>query len=94
MQIIVYNQEDVGLFTYYENESKDIFIDMLILKPSARNKGIASRILNNLISAYPRKRIYLRTYRENPARALYKRKGFCKYDETETHWWMERKANC
>ena len=35
-------------------------------------------------------RIYLKTYRENPARNLYLRVGFKKYDETKTHWLMER----
>ena len=36
------------------------------------------------------KRIYLKTYKENPARNLYQRVGFKKYGETETHWLMER----
>ncbi len=91
MNIIRYDFEDVGLFTYYEDENNDIFIDMLALMPKARNRGIGSNLLQFLIVNNPNKRIYLRTYKENPARQLYIRKGFSKYDETQTHWWMERK---
>lgn len=93
MNIIRYDFEDVGLFTYYEDENKDIFIDMIALMPKARNRGIGSNLLQYLIVNNSNKRLYLRTYKENPARQLYIRKGFVKYDETDTHWWMERKNN-
>ena len=93
MNIIRYDFEDVGLFTYYEDDNGDIFIDMIALMPKARGRGVGSNLIKYLIVNNPNKRLYLKTYRENPARQLYIRNGFAKYDETDTHWWMERKSN-
>ena len=90
MNIIRYKGKDVGLFTFYLDDNKDGFIDMLALLPEYRNLGIGSEILDYLNITYSNTRLYLRTYRENPARQLYKRHGFVKFDETKDYWWMER----
>lgn len=63
---------------------------MLVISPKYRNLGIGSEILEYLIVTYPNTRLYLRTYQQNPARELYMRYGFVKYDETEDYWLMER----
>ena len=65
---------------------------MIVLKPIARRRGIGSNLLLYLIANNPHKRLYLRTYKENPARELYIRHGFSKYEEEENYWWMERKS--
>ena len=90
MKIIQYEGKDVGLFTFYLDSNGDGFIDMLAISPKYRNQGIGSEILDYLISTYPNTRLYLRTYKQNPARKLYMRFGFVIYDETEDYWWMER----
>ena len=90
MKIIQYEGKDVGLFTFYLDSNGDGFIDMLAISPEYRNKGIGSEILDYLISTYPNTRLYLRTYKQNPARKLYMRFGFVIYDETEDNWLMER----
>lgn len=90
MKIIQYEGKDVGLFTFYIDSNGDGFIDMLAISPKYRNQGIGSEILDYLISTYPNTRLYLRTYKQNPARKLYMRFGFVIYDETEDYWWMER----
>ena len=73
MKIIQYEGKDVGLFTFYLDSNGDGFIDMLAISPEYRNKGIGSEILDYLISTYPNTRLYLRTYKQNPARKLYMR---------------------
>ena len=90
MKIIRYKGQDAGLFTFYLDDKEDGFIDMLCVAPEYRNLGIGSEILEYLIMTYPNTRLYLRTYRENPARKLYERYGFVKYDEEPEYWWMER----
>ena len=90
MKIIQYEGKDVGLFTFYLDSNGDGFIDMLAILPKYRNLGIGSEILEYLIITYPNTRLYLRTYKQNPARKLYMRFGFVIYDETEDYWWMER----
>lgn len=68
----------------------DVYIDMFAILPEYQGKGIGTQILLNVLEENKDVRIYLKTYKENPARNLYQRVGFKKYDETETHWLMEK----
>ncbi|MDE7249154.1 MAG: GNAT family N-acetyltransferase [Lachnospiraceae bacterium] len=90
MKIIQVEGQDVGLFTFIQEENGDCLIGMFAILPEYQNHGLGTKILKDTISEHPNKRFYLKTYQENPARFLYERVGFHKYDETDTHWLMER----
>ena len=90
MNIIQYNGIDIGLFTFYYDDIGDACIGMFAILPEYQGNGIGTGILRNVLEEKRNVRIYLKTYKENPARNLYRRVGFVKYDETETHWLMER----
>ncbi len=51
---------------------------MFAIMPEYQGKGIGTQILENALKENEGKRIYLKTYRENPARRLYQRVGFRK----------------
>lgn len=90
MYIIQTKGKDIGLFTYSIDSNEDICIGMFAIIPKYQNRGIGRDILVKLIEANPDKRFYLKTYKENPARHLYERVGFTIYDQTTTHWLMEK----
>ncbi len=90
MSIIQCEGEDIGLFTFYFDDMGDACIGMFAILPDYQGMGIGTQILTNVLKENKDVRIYLKTYKENPARNLYQRVGFKKYDETETHWLMER----
>ena len=90
MNIIQYEGTDIGLFTFYFDEKGDACIGMFAILPDYQGTGIGTKILITVLEENEGVRIYLKTYRENPARNLYLRVGFKKYDETKTHWLMER----
>lgn len=90
MNIIRLDAEDIGLFTFYHDDSGDACIGMFAILPEHQGKGIGTSILSRILEKEKNTRFYLKTYKENPARYLYQRMGFRKYDETETHWLMER----
>lgn len=90
MNIIQVEGQDVGIFTFIQYENGDCLIDMFAIMPEYQKRGLGTKILNDIISEHPTARLHLKTYKENPARFLYERMGFHKYDETDTHWLMER----
>lgn len=92
MNIIQHENTDIGVFTFYYDDNCDACVGMFAILPDYQGKGIGTQILTNVLEENKNVRIYLKTYRENPARNLYQRVGFRKYDETETHWLMERQA--
>ena len=92
MNIIQHENTDIGVFTFYYDDNGDACVGMFAILPDYQGKGIGTQILTNVLEENKNVRIYLKTYRENPARNLYQRVGFMKYDETETHWLMERQA--
>ena len=88
-QKILFNNVTVGFFSYNELEDKieGISIQMTEL---AQNKGMGSFYLQFItsLSQKTNKPIFLKVFKSNPARNLYKRFGFDKYSETETHYLM------
>ena len=90
MKIIQVEGQDVGLFTFIQEENGDCLIGMFAILPKYQKHGLGTKILKDIISEHPNTRLHLKTYKENPARFLYERMGFHKYDETDTHWLMER----
>ena len=90
MNIIQQEGKDLGLFTFYYDDIGDACVGMFAILPEFQSKGIGTQVLSDILAENVDKRIYLKTYKENPARLLYQRVGFKKYDETDTHWLMER----
>ncbi|MCM1276658.1 MAG: GNAT family N-acetyltransferase [Lachnospiraceae bacterium] len=90
INIIQVEGQDVGIFTIIQDENGDCLIETLAILPEYQKHGLGTKILEDTISKHQNTRLYLKTYKENPARFLYERVGFHKYDETNTHWLMER----
>ena len=90
MNIIQQAGKDIGLLTFYYDDIGDARIGMFAILPKFQGKGIGTQILRNILEDNADIRIYLKTYKENPARHLYRKVGFKKYDETDTHWLMKR----
>ena len=91
MNIIQLGGVDIGIFTFYYDDKGEGCIGMFAILPEYQGKGIGTQILTNILEKNKDVRMYLKTYKENPARNLYQRVGFRKYEETETHWMMEWK---
>ncbi|MBP3708023.1 MAG: GNAT family N-acetyltransferase [Clostridia bacterium] len=90
MKIIIKDNEKIGVTTFTDNKSEYI-VGLTMISPKFQNKGIATNIINNYIekAKQNKKRIIIKTYKENPAQNLYKRLGFKVYDENETHIFLE-----
>lgn len=94
MKIIVVDGKDVGVTTFSEYD--DYFeVGLIVIHPDYQNQGIASRIIKNYIEIanFKKKRIILKTYKENPAQRLYMRLGFSVYRTDNTHLYFEINFN-
>lgn len=94
MKIIVVDGKDVGVTTFSEYD--DYFeVGLIVIHPDYQNQGIASRIIKNYIEIanFKKKRIILKTYKENPAQRLYMRLGFNVYRTDSTHLYFEINFN-
>ena len=90
MRIILVNGEDAGLSTFSVDENNDGRIGLFAILPEFQGQGIGTQVLQDIISDNPNKRLYLKVYKENPARHLYERAGFKLYGETITHYLYEK----
>ena len=90
MKIIVVDKQDVGITTFCEKDNL-CEIGLIAIHPAYQNKGIASQILKNYISIArnKKKRIFIKTYKENPAKRLYSRLGFQVYKTDNTHIYFQ-----
>ncbi len=90
MKIIIKDNEKIGVTTFADTKSEYI-VGLTMIVPKYQNKGIATNVINNYIekAKQNKKRIIIKTYKENPAQNLYKRLGFKIYDENETHIFLE-----
>lgn len=64
----------------------------ICIKPEYQNKGIGTAILNEILFENSEKEIILYCFKENPVIKLYKRLGFEKCGETETHYQMKKEV--
>ena len=93
-QKITINGETVGFLGYNETEDR-IHGVTIHMYESAQNRGIGSHFLRELtaLSVSTGKPVYLKVFKSNPAQELYRRYGFCAYDETESHFLMKFSPN-
>ncbi len=90
MRIILFEGKKVGVTTFAK-ENEDYVVGLTMIASEFQNKGIATTILRGYIAKAQneKKRITIKTYKENPAQNLYKRLGFQVYLEDETHLYLE-----
>lgn len=90
MKIIMVDGNDVGVTTFIETDSY-FQVGLLIILPEYQNKGIASLIIREYIQIAnnKKKRIIIKTYKDNPAQNLYKRLGFNIYNTDDTHIYLD-----
>lgn len=86
---LLLNNLPVGFFAYNELDDKIDGISIQMVELS-QHKGIGSFYLKyiTLLSQNENKPIFLKVFKTNPAQNLYRRFGFHKYGETETHYLM------
>lgn len=91
-RIIIYNNIEIGVFAYHITENGDYFINEINLLREYQNLGIGTYILENKLKENSEKNIrtILQVFKDNPAFNLYKRLGFNVFEETETHYRMEK----
>lgn len=89
--IIVINKLDAGRLYLWKVDEEIRIIDISLL-PSYRNKGIGTRILNELIieSEKTGKKLTLHVEVNNPVQKLYKRHGFTIAENKGAYLFMER----
>lgn len=90
-EIIIVDNEPAGRLYLFESPKQIRIVDIALLQ-LYRNKGIGSKILQNLIDKTESESKILSIHVEcyNPALNLYKRLGFEQKDQTGVYFYMER----
>jgi len=91
ISIILIDDHEVGYFKT-ERTNDYSFLEGIYIGNKYRNKGLGSRVIQDLISELSTESIPLRlkVLRKNPAKQLYDRLGFVTISETDEHFTMER----
>lgn len=89
-KIIVVDNKDVGVTAFQKNE-EHYTIGLTLIHPDYQNRKIATTILSNYIeiAKKDKKRIIIKTFKENRAKNLYERLGFTVYKRDNTHIYLE-----
>ena len=93
IKIIVADGQMAGFFHGKCLNETEYELGNICLLPEFQNKGIGTRILNEIISHNSDKNIGLRCFKQNPVVNLYKRLGFEVVEELEHHYLMILKHN-
>lgn len=90
--VIIYNDIEVGVFSFYMIEKDICRINEVNILKEYQNLGIGTYILENKLKENSEKNIrtILQVFKDNPAMNLYKRLGFKVFEETKTHYRMEK----
>lgn len=88
--IIQYDNIDIGFYNGNILENGNYEIGNICIIPEYQNKGIGTRILENLLALYKNTDIELQSFKINPVKKLYERLGFNVYEETEFHYKMKK----
>lgn len=91
LQLIESDNRAVG-YIKVERSPNEIFLSAIEVAPDFQNRGIATKLLSELIleSRANKVPIRLQVLKVNPARRFYERLGFQQIQETETHSIMLR----
>ena len=94
MKVIVIDGKDMGVTTFCEFDNY-CEVGLIIIHPDYQNRGIASLIINDYIrtAKAKKKRIIIKTFKENPAQRLYLRLGFNIYKTDNTHIYFDINFN-
>lgn len=90
IELIYLKDEVVGFYNGKEKNDNTFEIGNICVKPEYQNKGIGTAVLKEVLFENKGKNIILQCFKDNPAIVLYKRFGFEKIDETETHYIMKK----
>lgn len=90
--IIQQNGTDVGYLSYQWEETTGLYLSNLVIEARYRGKGLGKEILTDLITWAHRlhQPIHLRTFENNPAKALYESLGFAVYKHSpeDKHYYL------
>jgi ribosomal protein S18 acetylase RimI-like enzyme len=86
--LILFNSVKAGRLQINKDE-KEIRIINISLLPAFRNKGIGSKILNNIIIEASHTPVFLEVDKTNPAQKLYSRLGFKIVQQNEIKYLMK-----
>lgn len=91
-RIITLRGKDIGVYVAHITETGDLFINDISLLKEYQNKGIGTDILKKQLEENKNKgiRTILQVFKDNKAKQLYEKLGFKIYNETETHYQMEK----
>lgn len=90
-KIIIQNNIDIGNISV-SIDNEEMFIEIIEIMPEYQNKGIGSKIINQIINYSKSKelcKVIFQVLIINPAKRLYDKLGFLTINETETHYVME-----
>ena len=91
IKIVTLGSKDIGVTTF--SEYKDFYeVGLIVIHPDYQNKGIATSIIKKYINTAKmnKKRIVIKTYKENPAKNLYLKLGFTIFKTDKTHLYLEK----
>lgn len=93
-KMILVDGKCAGVYAKHITKDGDLFINEISIAKEFQNRGIGSRILKEQLHENHRKgiRTILQVFRDNPAKKLYEKLGFCVYGESISHYQMENRA--
>lgn len=91
-RIIELDGKKIGVYATHLTEIGEFFINEISLLKEYQKQGIGTDILTKQLEENKKNGIKtrLQVFKENPAKKLYERLGFTVYNETETHYQMEK----
>lgn len=89
-KIILLDDKPIGVYVTHFTENGDLFINEISILKEYQNKGIGTNIISKQLKENKGTRTILQVFKNNPAKKLYEKLGFKVYNETETHYQMEK----
>lgn len=89
-KIILLDDKPIGVYVTHFTEKGDLFINEISILKEYQNKGIGTNIISKQLKENKGTRKILQVFKNNPAKKLYEKLGFKVYNETETHYQMEK----
>ena len=91
-KIIELDGKKIGVYAAHLTANGEFFINEISLLKDYQNQGIGTDVLIKQLEENKEKGIktILQVFKENPAKQLYERLGFTIYNETGTHYQMEK----